>query len=514
MDNNHYTNRMAQRHLRRAADVWAQLRDARPDAHAALCAQLVLGEDEVALWRRAADAMHLGEDAALGIYAQDDAFLGRPHWPFPPKRDDHRPLLLDYHPLTLYRHQICKQADVVMALTLGDPDMSPLCAKRSFDYYEAVTTHDSTLSAAVHGIAAAAIGEPERALGYFLDSLRVDLDDLHGNTGHGVHMAAMAGSWQGLAQGFGGLRVREGMPAFAPMLPPDWPAYGFSLRWRGCTLAVDVAGDDVTYHLIDGDRLQFAHESETLTLTAGGSATRVLAPLRRPSVFPMPCEALIFDLDGVLTATAHPHYQAWKRLADEIGVPFDTSDNEALKGVDRAGSLALLLSRSDREWSAEEKHQLAERKNGYYVDAIAAFGPRDLFPGARTLLERARARGLRIGLASASRNAPRLLAQLGIAALLDYIADPARVPRGKPHPDLFLAAARGLGVAPVACIGIEDAPAGVEALRAACIASVGIGNAHALRRADTVVPAIAHLQLDALIADSSTTDRHRAPGDG
>lgn len=509
VDNNHYTNRMARRHLRRAAEAWALLREARPQAHAALAERLGLDEEEVALWRRAADAMYLGEDADLGIYAQDDAFLGRPHWPFAPKQDGHRPLLLDYHPLTLYRHQICKQADVVMALALGDGDVPLLRAKRSFDYYEALTTHDSTLSAAVHGIVAAAVGEPERALGYFLDSLRVDLDDLHGNTGHGVHMAAMAGSWQGLVMGFGGLRIRDGMPAFAPMLPPGWPGYAFSLRWRGCTLAVSVGVDGVAYRLEKGERLQLSHEGDVFVLSAGGTALHPLggARTRRPAVFPMRCAAVIFDLDGVLTDTAHTHFQAWKRLADEIGVPFDSTDNERLKGVDRMTSLALLLSRADRDYDAAERLQLAERKNGYYVEAISGFGPQDLLPGARALLEAARARGLRIGLASASRNAPLLLERLGIAGLFDYIADPARVARGKPAPDLFLDAARGLGVAPSACIGVEDAPAGVDALRAACIASIGIGDAHALRRADTVLPTIADLDLDACLL------RAPAPGE-
>lgn len=501
VDNNHYTNRMAQRHLRRAADAWGLLRRERPQAHATLAARLALEDDEIALWRRAADAMWLGEDAWFGIHAQDDTFLGKPRWPYPEKRDGHRPLLLDYHPITLYRYQVCKQADVVMALALAGDDVPALRKRRSFDYYEALTTHDSTLSAAVHGIVAAAIGEPQRALGYFLDSLRVDLDDLHGNTAHGVHMAAMAGSWLGLAQGFGGLRAIDGALAFAPLLPPGWPSYAFSLHWRGRTLRVDVCEDGATYALVRGEALTLRHEGAAFTLASGETVRHPLGAVaaRRGAAFPHRCEALIFDLDGVLVDTARLHYVAWKRLADALGIPFGPDDNERLKGVDRMGSLERILQRADRAYTDEEKRQLAARKNADYVAAIETLGPEDLFPGARELLVAARARGLRVGLASASRNAPRLLERLGIADHFDFVADAGRVRRGKPHPDLFLEAARGLGVAPAACIGIEDAAAGIDALRAACMPAIGIGDAAQLARADVVVPTIADLDLDAFV---------------
>jgi len=516
VDNNHYTNRMAQRHLRRAADAWDLLRRERPQAHAALAARLALAAGEVALWRRAADAMWLGEDAWFGIHAQDDTFLGKPRWPYPEKRDGHRPLLLDYHPITLYRHQICKQADVVMALALAGDDVPALRRRRSFDYYEALTTHDSTLSAAVHGIVAAAVGEPQRALGYFLDSLRVDLDDLHGNTAHGVHMAAMAGSWLGVAQGFGGLRVVDGALGFAPMLPPGWPAYAFSLHWRGRTLRVDVDAAGAAYTLVRGDALALRHEAAGFTLAPGETARHRLGALapRRGNVFPHRCEALIFDLDGVLVDTARLHYIAWKRLADALGVPFGPDDNERLKGVDRMGSLGLILQRADRVFDDDERRQLAARKNADYVAAIETLGPDDLFAGARALLVEARARGLRIGLASASRNAPRLLQRLGIADLFDFVADPAQVRRGKPHPDLFLEAARGLGVAPAACVGIEDAAAGIDALRAACMAAIGIGDPAQLDRADLVLPTIADLDLAACVlpvAPASPASRASPP---
>ncbi|WP_222873831.1 beta-phosphoglucomutase [Hankyongella ginsenosidimutans] len=167
-------------------------------------------------------------------------------------------------------------------------------------------------------------------------------------------------------------------------------------------------------------------------------------------------EAVIFDLDGVLTDTAEAHFRAWNRLASELGVPFDAVFNEQLKGVDRAGSLALILARGGLDLPEDEREALMARKNGYYLEEIADFSPDHLFPGARAVLQACRVNGLRVGLASASRNAPLLLRRLGIADLFDFVADAGAVARSKPAPDIFLAAAAGLGVVPEACLGVED----------------------------------------------------------
>lgn len=497
VNNNWYTNRMAQRHLLRAVAGWERLSAARPETLHALASRIDLGADEVALWRRAAEAMYLPVDEALGIHPQDDDFLGKPRWPFARREGAHRPLLLDYHPLTLYRHQICKQADVVMAMVLAGDDIDPGIKRRDFEYYDAVTTHDSTLSAPVFGILASEVGLEDKAWKYFDASLRVDLDNLHGNTDHGVHMAAMAGSWLGLVQGFGGLRVAaNGRLHFSPTLPQAWKGYGFHLRWRGCALRVDVAAGGARYRLIEGESLVFVHAGTEVTLRSG---TDTVLPLVVPSpprrTFPRPCQALIFDLDGVLTDTAQTHYRAWKRLADEIGVPFDLETNERLKGVDRMASLEIILERAPRTYSDQEKRALADIKNAYYVQEIAAVGPQDLFDGAREVLAAARAAGLKLGLASASRNAPALLRKLGIADCFDYIADAGRIVRAKPDPAIFLDVAAALGVPPHRCIGVEDAAAGIEAIHAAGMAAVGIGDAHALRHADAVIPHIKAFDL-------------------
>lgn len=205
-------------------------------------------------------------------------------------------------------------------------------------------------------------------------------------------------------------------------------------------------------------------------------------------------KGVAFDLDGVLTDTARAHYRAWKKLADMLAIPFDEEANEALKGVDRMGSLTLILG--DRPgYDEAERIRLATLKNDWYLEEIAHFGPEDLFPGAREALEQCRAAGLGIALASASRNAPLLIARMQVAELFDTIIDPASLAAGKPAPDIFLAAAAALGAAPAEMLGVEDAPAGVQAIHAAGMKAVGVGSPDALPDAEWIIPAIVDFDL-------------------
>ncbi|MDO1527729.1 beta-phosphoglucomutase [Fulvimonas sp. R45] len=493
VDNNHYTNRMAQRHLRHAAATADWLAREHPADWAALAARIALGGDEVDAWRRAADAMYLPVDARLQVFPQDDTFLDKPRLP-DALRDAtrHGPLLLRLHPLTIYRHQVCKQADVLQAFVLAGDYADRAAKRRNFDYYEGVTVHDSTLSASTFGIVAAEVGHADKAWRYFREALRVDLDDLHGNTAHGVHLAAMGGSWMGLAWGFGGLRCHDGTLAFAPTLPAAWRGYRFGLRWRGRQLRVAVHAGCAEYTLLDGEPLAIRHHGRALTLHAGRPA---VLPLSGRTRFPQPFKAVVFDLDGVLADTATVHHAAWKKLADEIGLPFDDAVGERLKGVDRRASLEILLERSPRVYTEAEKEALAARKNAYYREQIERFGPGHLLPGARAAVESVRRAGLKTALASASRNAPLLLERLGIAGLFDYVVDAGRIARAKPDPEIFLAAAAGLGLTPADCLGVEDAAAGVAAIHAAGMAAVGIGSGPALAEADRQLPDIAAFDI-------------------
>ena len=211
-------------------------------------------------------------------------------------------------------------------------------------------------------------------------------------------------------------------------------------------------------------------------------------------------DAAIFDLDGVLADSASAHFKAWKRIAEELGIPFDEEANEALKGVDRMGSLRRILARGAVSLPQAELERIAARKNGYYLEAVGSMTAADLLPGASALIGNARNAGMKCALASASRNAPLLLEKLGIADLFDFVADAGAIAHPKPAPDIFLACCAALGVTPQRAVGFEDAAAGVAAIRAAGIYCVGIGDAAILAAADRVFASTADIAFDELLS--------------
>lgn len=209
----------------------------------------------------------------------------------------------------------------------------------------------------------------------------------------------------------------------------------------------------------------------------------------------MSCRAVIFDLDGVLTDTAIYHFYAWKALADELGINFTEHDNEQLKGVDRLGSLRWILQQGGLTLNSAEETRLMQQKNAHYLELIDHITPDNLYPGVTALFTQLKRRGIKIGLASASKNAAFVVERLGIAAQFDYIADANQVVNSKPDPEVFLLAAKGLGVPPEHCIGVEDALAGIEAINRAGMKAIGIGDARVLTGAVKVYPALAQLTL-------------------
>ena len=202
----------------------------------------------------------------------------------------------------------------------------------------------------------------------------------------------------------------------------------------------------------------------------------------------MELEAIIFDLDGVICSTDEYHYLAWKMLADELGIYFDREINKRLRGVSRMASLEIILERSEKLYTPEEKQALAAVKNARYVKLLQSLSPDNILEGIPEFLAECRENGIKTALASASRNAPFIIHKLGLEKDFDFIADAASISRSKPAPDIFLAAAEGLGIEPKYCIGIEDAQAGIEAIHAAGMKAVGIGSADTLVDADLLLP--------------------------
>ena len=208
-------------------------------------------------------------------------------------------------------------------------------------------------------------------------------------------------------------------------------------------------------------------------------------------------KGFIFDLDGVLTDTAEYHYRGWKRLADELGVAFTREENESLRGIPRRESLMLILK--EHAYPEDEIQEMIARKNRYYLDFIREITPRDLLPGTRELLEEIRAAGLKSGLGSASKNAAEVIERLGIAHLLDAIADGHSVELQKPAPDLFLHAAAQLVLSPAECVVVEDAAAGIEAARRGGFRSIGLGPPERVGNADLILPSLEGVSLNNLM---------------
>ena len=209
-------------------------------------------------------------------------------------------------------------------------------------------------------------------------------------------------------------------------------------------------------------------------------------------------KGFIFDLDGVLADTTEYHFLGWKKIADELGIPFTRQENEALRGIPRRESLMLILH--GRKLPEEQIVELMARKNRHYLELIDKITPQELLPGALALLEEIRAAGLKSALGSASKNAPKVIERLGIANLLDAISDGNSVERQKPAPDLFLHAAEQLELPPSECVVVEDAAAGIEAARAGGFRSVGLGPRERVSEADAIFPSLDGVRLNDLLS--------------
>ncbi|MFW6356998.1 MAG: glycoside hydrolase family 65 protein [Spirochaetota bacterium] len=278
VNNNVYTNLMASDHLQYAARTYREMRRHDEPMLSALAERIGLDGAEADEWQRAADAIYIPHDRERGIYPQDDAFFDRDVWDFQNTPPDRYPLLLHYHPLTIYRFQVLKQPDLVMALFLQGHRFTRDEKRRNFHFYDPLTTGDSSLSACVQSIIAAEIGETELAYRYFMKTARMDLDDVNGNVKDGIHAAAMAGTWLSMVYGFAGMRDFHETLSFQPYLPREWDRLTFRVLWRGTPLEVSVGREATRYSLPRGGEVAFIHAGLHLTLTDDESIE-----LRNPS---------------------------------------------------------------------------------------------------------------------------------------------------------------------------------------------------------------------------------------
>ncbi|TDT30022.1 glycoside hydrolase family 65 protein [Naumannella halotolerans] len=268
VNDNLFTNVMAMFNLSAAAQVLTDIAETDPEAFERISRRLQIGDDEIERWRSAAAAMFVPFDAELGVHPQDIHFVEREVWDLDNTPDSVRPLLLYFHPLVIYRFQVLKQADVVLAMYLRGDYFTAEEKRANFEYYDPITTGDSTLSAVVQSIVAAEVGYDELALRYFYAGLFVDLDDRHGNASDGVHVASAGGIWSCLTAGFGGLRDYTGELSFDPRLPDSWQALSFKLRWHDSRIHVRVEAKTISFTLLEGDPVQVMVRGAEYTVTA------------------------------------------------------------------------------------------------------------------------------------------------------------------------------------------------------------------------------------------------------
>ncbi len=265
VDDNAYTNLMAAMNLRTAADALERMERERPQRYQDLAERIGLDPTEPVEWRRSAEEMYVPHDEGLGITPQDASFLAKEQWPFDETNPDQYPLLLHFHPLVIYRFQVLKQADVVMAMYLLPDEFDDETRRANFDYYDPLTTGDSSLSACVQSIVAAQIGEMDLAMRYFQEALWTDLGDLHHNTTDGVHMASAGGVWMAIVHGFAGLNDNGGRLRFDPRLPREWDGLRFMLRFRDHLLNIDL----------NHDRIRLSYEGPAIEIGVRGTPVKV-----------------------------------------------------------------------------------------------------------------------------------------------------------------------------------------------------------------------------------------------
>ncbi|WP_181347733.1 glycoside hydrolase family 65 protein [Thalassobacillus sp. CUG 92003] len=268
VNNNYYTNAMAKHNLNWANEMIQILRQEDSARFQQVEDRLNLREEELESFCIAAEAMFLPYDQERGINPQDDTFLNKAVWNFEQTPKEHYPLLLNYHPLTLYRYQVCKQADTVLAHFLLEDEADEATIRNSFDYYERVTTHDSSLSSCVFSMMAARVGELDKAYHYFQETARLDLDNTHGNTKDGLHLANMGGTWMAMVFGFAGLRIKADGLHLSPQLPEQWERFSFHLHYKGQLIEATVTKDDCLIRLVEeGEPVSLVVNEEVYHLT-------------------------------------------------------------------------------------------------------------------------------------------------------------------------------------------------------------------------------------------------------
>lgn len=457
VDNNAYTNHTARWVIQRALEIAST---------ASVAKALGITRKEIAEWQRVAGAIVEGYDTRHGILAQDDTFLDLEDVQ-PGRFKKGVPLFRQIDQNGLNKLKVIKQADVLALFHARPFDYDMALMQRCWDYYEPRTVHDSNLSAGTHAIVAHMLGRKDEAIKYLDMVLDLDIGNGSYNVAEGLHAANAGNAWGATVLGAAGVRWTGRELCCTPRLPAKWKSLTFPLVYRGRQMRWTITPKRVSVAIAKGKPVNLVVEGKLVRVPSKA----VKLDISREAV------GVIFDLDGVLVDSAVCHFHAWKAIAEELGVPFDEKRNDLLRGVSRRESLEILID-GHKTLTEEEITHYLHKKNELYKKLVDNAGDEILLPGVKPFLTRLRMAGIRLAVASSSKNTPALLRQAGLDHhYFDAIADGNDIRNSKPHPEVFLLAARRAGVKPSRCIAVEDAPAGVEAGIRAGMKTLGIGHA-------------------------------------
>lgn len=442
---NGFTNYMVKFNLISALEMLEILKEKKPERYMEVMKKTNISERDLKLFKKIADSLIVPYDEERKLYLQSADFEDYALIDMDAIWKDKKRAFGHYvSQEKIYRSRCIKQADTIALMSLFPKAFTDEQLKAAYEYYKPLTTHDSSLSPAVHMLVANRLGMEEEIQQFLERTIAVDMELARRGAEDGIHIANCGALWQMAVQGFMGMlpAYQEEKLQFEPHMPSFIKSMETVIAWRGRKYKVRVQDGKVSMRELMVGKKGF-----------------------------------LFDLDGVLTDTAEYHFLAWKKLADELGLLFDRTVNERLKGVSRERSFEIILevNGAQKKFSNVEKEVLINKKNEYYKELIKKVTSKDILPGVLEFLTEAKEQGILLAVASASKNAKTVLEGLGIMSMFDYVADASKIQHTKPDPEVFINCMEHLKLQPWECIAFEDAAAGIEAIQAAKITAVGIG---------------------------------------
>eukprot|EP01059_Diplonema_ambulator_P015140 TRINITY_DN2623_c0_g1_i2.p1 TRINITY_DN2623_c0_g1~~TRINITY_DN2623_c0_g1_i2.p1 ORF type:complete len:1144 (+),score=408.19 TRINITY_DN2623_c0_g1_i2:455-3433(+) len=479
VNNNYYTNVMVQDALTYCVSTAELLKHEHCEAYLKLREKIGLTDDELNAMQLAAEKMYLPYDKFIGVHPQDDSFLQKKEWDFENTPCDKYPLLLHYHYLIIYKYKVIKQADLVLALLMQGQQFTDKEKKLNFDYYEPLTTHDSSLSTAVYSVMAAEIGYYQKAYNYFKCTARMDLDNIHHNSQHGIHTACMAGTWMCVVRGFAGFRIYNGVMHLSPYLPQEWTGYTFCLTYHNAVLEVSVNGKRVKYTCKRGKRVNFVHANTQKVYLKEGKSVELLMKDKFEDLTSLHFDSVVIDIDVAIPQIQRAHYESWKEtLAAVVEDHFSVVDYKNYLqnqiGTHRFAGLEEFLKTKGVHLPVGVSHDAPGtntlwalgNKKTEVMKRMMDQNPPAASPTIVQLVKDLKNEGIKVGLVSYSKSGEKIIDHSGLKRYVDsYVTgkDMGTLGlRGKPHMDMYHRVVERLFTDPKRCVVIIDDPIGFD----------------------------------------------------